>query len=71
MKNLTDKIDAFTRKARDKMSILMFELNHKNWKKIADGKEGEQDKHFVQFLIISLEKFGTFYSAPILGSRHG
>ena len=54
MKNLTDKIDAFTRKARDKMSILMFELNHKNWKKIADGKEGDQDKHFVQFLIISL-----------------
>lgn len=34
------------------LSVLMFELNHKNWEKIADGKEGEQEKHFAQFVII-------------------
>ena len=36
------------------LSILIFELNHKNWERIADGKEREQDKHFAQFVIISL-----------------
>ena len=30
------------------------ELNHKDWERIADGKEREQDKHFTQFVIISL-----------------
>ena len=34
--------------------ILMFELNHKNWKRIADGNAGEQDKHFARFIISSL-----------------
>ena len=53
------------------LSILIFELNHKSWKRIADGKEGEQDKHFAQFVIISLRKSGTFFSDLILGSRHG
>ena len=52
------------------LSILIFELNHKNWERIADSKEGEPDKHFAQFVIISLLKFGTFFSEPILGSRH-
>ena len=33
------------------MSILIFELNHKNWEIIADGKEEEQDEHFAQFVI--------------------
>ena len=36
------------------LSILILELNHKNWERIADGKEGEPDKHFAQFIIISL-----------------
>ena len=36
------------------LSILIFELNHKNWEKIVDGEEGEPDKHFAQFVIISL-----------------
>ena len=36
------------------LSILIFELNHKHWERIADGKEGETDKHFAQFVIISL-----------------
>ena len=35
------------------LSILIFELNHKHWERIADGKEGEPDKHFAQFVIIS------------------
>ena len=36
------------------LPILMFELNRKIWKRIAHGKEGEQNKHFAQFIIISL-----------------
>ena len=36
------------------LSILIFELNHKTWERITDGKEGEPDKHFAQFAIISL-----------------
>ena len=36
------------------LSILILELSHKNWERIADGKEGEPDKHFAQFIIISL-----------------
>ena len=52
------------------LSILMFKLNHKNWERIADGEEGEQDKHFAQFVIMSLQKSGTFFSDLILGSRH-
>ena len=36
------------------LSILIFELNHENWQRMAGGKEGEPDKHFVQFVIISL-----------------
>ena len=36
------------------LSILIFQLNHKNWKRIADGIAGEQDKHFAQFIIGSL-----------------
>ena len=52
------------------LSILIFELNHKNWERVADGKEGEPDKRFAQFVIISLWKLGTFLSDFILGSRH-
>ena len=33
------------------LSILIFELNHKNRERITDGKEGEQDKHFAKFVI--------------------
>ena len=44
------------------LSILIFELNHKNWEKIADGKEGEQDKDLGQFVNIFLQKFGKFFS---------
>ena len=37
------------------LSILIFELNHKHWERITDGKEeGEPDKHFAQIVIISL-----------------
>ena len=36
------------------LSILMFELNHKNWERITDDKKGEQDKHCAQFVIVSL-----------------
>ena len=36
------------------LSILMFKLNHKNWERIADGEEGEQDKHFDEFVIMPL-----------------
>ena len=38
---LIDKIDVFTRKAIDKsniFSILMSQLSHKNWERIADDK---------------------------------
>ena len=43
----------FTRKSEIKMfllSILIFELNHKNWERICDGKEGEQDKNLSNLL---------------------
>ena len=53
------------------LSVLIFELNHKNWERIAGGKEGEPGKHFAQFVIISLQKFGTFFIDLILGSKHG
>ena len=36
------------------LPVLILELNHKNCERIADGKEGEPDKHFTQFVIISL-----------------
>ena len=44
------------------LSVLISELNHKNWERIADGKEGEQDKDLAQFVNISLQKFGMFFS---------
>ena len=36
------------------LSVLIFKLNHKSWERIADDEEGELDKHFAQFVIISL-----------------
>ena len=53
------------------LSILIFELNHKNWERIADGQEAEPDKHFAQFATISLQKLGKFFNDLVLGSRHG
>ena len=38
----------------------MFELNHKNWEKIADGKEGEQEKHFAQCVTIFYKNLVRF-----------
>ena len=36
------------------LSVLIFELIDNNWERIDDAKEGEPDKHFAQFVIISL-----------------
>ena len=58
----------FTRKSEIKMfllSILIFELNHKNWERICDGKEGEQDKNLsnlLSFLYRNLVRFSLTLS---------
>ena len=64
----------FTRKSEIKMfllSILIFELNHKNWERICDGKEGEQDKNLsnlLSFLYRNLVRFSlTLYYDQDMG----
>ena len=64
----------FTRKSDIKMfllSILIFELNHKNWERICDGKEGEQDKNLsnlLSFLYSNLVRFSlTLYYDQDMG----
>ena len=64
----------FTRKSDIKMfllSILIFELNHKNWERICDGKEGEQDKNLsnlLSFLYRNLVRFSlTLYYDQDMG----
>ena len=53
------------------LSILIFELNHKHWERIADGKEGGTGQTFRPICYHFFIKFGTFFSDFILGSRHG
>ena len=64
----------FTRKSEIKvflLSILIFELNHKNWERICDGKEGEQDKNLsnlLSFLYRNLVRFSlTLYYDQDMG----
>ena len=64
----------FTRKSEIKMfllSILIFELNHKYWERICDGKEGEQDKNLsnlLSFLYRNLVRFSlTLYYDQDMG----
>ena len=64
----------FTRKSDIKMfllSILIFELNHKNWERICDGKEGKQDKNLsnlLSFLYRNLVRFSlTLYYDQDMG----
>ena len=64
----------FTRKSETKvflLSILIFELNHKNWERICDGKEGEQDKNLsnlLSFLYRNLVRFSlTLYYDQDMG----
>ena len=53
MKNLTDKVDVFTHKARSKknlLSILIFELNHENLEIIAMVSKENRINILLNFL---------------------